>query len=712
MLNAAFTLLLLLSPLVAPLLPLAAPPPRPAAARAPPPSGCCALRFARAVLGGTRPLVTLALTMATHVLAAAVWGAQRGSAEPRLGAAARWALLAALFAGRCGAQTATRPAIVSTLAGSGAGAFANGVGAGASFYSPIGVAVDSSGNVIVADQGNNRIRKVTPGGVVTTLAGSGSPAFADGTGAGASFNLPHGVAVDSSGNVIVADHYNHRIRKVTPGGVVTTLAGSSGGAFADGTGAGASFYFPLGVAVDSSGNVIVADQSNHRIRKVTPGGVVTTLAGDGFGAPNAGRWVDGTGAGASFNYPYGVAVDSSGNVIVADTANQRIRKVTPGGVVTTLAGSGSYAFADGTGAGAAFNYPSGVAVDSSGNVIVADAHNHRIRKVTPGGVVTTLAGSSGGAFADGTGAGASFYFPFGVAVDSSGNVIVADAGNHRIRLIITHSLLCPAGFFCGSCFTEPTGVCPCPAGTYCPAGSSAPTPCPVGAPGLLISAASLSACYVASGGTSSNATSGSPCASNSSCPSGACRGGYCCTANAARQGCAVCAPPFGSCLLNSPGDACTTDADCGTNQCLGGCCCASSALKTSGCASCACWSAPSTTAATAGACNATAAVANVSLPCNASTAQTSSVALSRVISFPAAANVTGASPLVFLPAASPLNANGVDIIVASPSACAAFSANFAAAQCAPQAYTLSTGTYFYLGTAAALGMTATPSCAS
>jgi ATP-dependent protease HslVU (ClpYQ) peptidase subunit len=183
------------------------------------------------------------------------------------------------------------------------------------------------------------------------------------------------------------------------------------------------------VAVDSSGNVIVADRGNHRIRKVTPGGVVSTLAGSG------GNFSDGTGAGASFFYPDGVAVDNSGNVIVADRGNNRIRKVTSGGVVSTLAGSGSGTFADGTGTGASFFGPTGVAVDSSANVIVADRGNNRIRKVTPGGVVSTLAGSGAEAFADGTGAGASFFGPTDVAVDSSGNVIVADTGDNRIRVI-------------------------------------------------------------------------------------------------------------------------------------------------------------------------------------------------------------------------------------------------------------------------------------
>ena len=267
--------------------------------------------------------------------------------------------------------TAPPEAIVTTLAGSAFG-FADGTGADALFAGPLGVAVDSTG-VIVADRGNHRIRKVTnPGGAVTTLAGSGAAGFADGTGAGASFHSPSDVTVNSSGDVIVADLYNRRIRKVTnPGGVVTTLAG------------GDPFWHPSGVAVDSTDNVIVADQGSHCIFKITPGGVVTTLAGSG-----AAGFADGTGAGASFHSPSDVTVDSSGDVIVADSINNRIRKVTPGGVVTTLAGDGFGApntgrWVDGSGSGASFWSPSGVAMDVLGNVIVSDSYNQRIRKVTP-----------------------------------------------------------------------------------------------------------------------------------------------------------------------------------------------------------------------------------------------------------------------------------------------------------------------------------------
>ena len=318
---------------------------------------------------------------------------------------------------------------VTTLAGSTAG-FADGTGSAARFHDPRGVAVDSSGTVYVVDNANHRIRKITPAGVVTTLAGSGVAGFADGTGSAAKFYWPEGVAVDSSGTVYVADNANQRIRKITPTGVVTTLAGSGVAGFADGTGTAARFNGPVSVAVDSSGTVYVADTGNHRIRKITPAGVVTTLAGSGVAG-----FADGTGGVAQFNQPRGVAVESSGTVYIADHYNNRVRKITSAGVVTTLAGSSTQGFVDGTGSAAQFSGPYGVIVNSSGTVYVADYYNNRIRRITPAGVVTTLAGSGVGGFADGTDSAAQFNSPIGVAVDSSGTVYVGDTSNQRIRKI-------------------------------------------------------------------------------------------------------------------------------------------------------------------------------------------------------------------------------------------------------------------------------------
>ena len=201
----------------------------------------------------------------------------------------------------------------------------------------------------------------TSGLAVSTLAGTDTNGFVDATGAAARFDWPRGVAMDAAGNVYVADYNNNRIRKVSPTGVVTTLAGTNSG-FADGTGAAAQFNGPIGVAVDSNGIIYVADYNNHRIRKVTPAGVVTTLAGTNSSYGNS--YADGTGAAAKFYNPSGVAVDASGNVYVADEFNDRIRKVTPTGVVTTLAGTNG-GFADGPGATARFTSPRGVAVDAA-----------------------------------------------------------------------------------------------------------------------------------------------------------------------------------------------------------------------------------------------------------------------------------------------------------------------------------------------------------
>lgn len=335
------------------------------------------------------------------------------------------------------------PYTFTTLAGDALSGIADGTGSAAGFDNPRGVATDGSGNVYVADTLSYTIRKVTPGGLVTTLAGeAGESGSTDGTGSAARFAFPVAVAADGTGNVYVTD--NHTIRKITPAGVVTTLAGMPGiSGSADGAGSAARFSFLSGVAVDGSGTLYVADTDNCTVRKITSSGIVTTYAGtvpnSGFGSNGSPGFVDGTGSLARFTFPGGVAVDASGNVFVADTQNHSVRKIAPGGIVTTLAGIGGFmgeGSSDGPGSTARFSYPNSVAVDGAGNVYVADVGNFTIRKIMPDGVVTTFAGTAGSrGLVDSTGSNARFYSPNGVAVGGSDTVYVADSVNSAIRKI-------------------------------------------------------------------------------------------------------------------------------------------------------------------------------------------------------------------------------------------------------------------------------------
>jgi DNA-binding beta-propeller fold protein YncE len=301
---------------------------------------------------------------------------------------------------------------------------------------PCGVAEDRDGNILVADNSNRRIRKITPHGLVSTLAGTGEEGYRDGEGTTvAMFAEPIDIAVDGDGNIVVADLSNHCVRKITPQGLVSTLAGTGEGGHRDGEGTLAQFKYPSGITVDGDGNVFVADSVNHRVRKITPRGIVSTLAGTGEEGHR-----DGEGNVAQFNFPSGIAVDGDGNAIVADQNNNRIRKITPHGLVSTLAGTGEEGHRDGEGITfAQFDSPRGVAVDGDGNVIVNDIYNHCIRKITPQGLVSTLLADTGEEAhqeGDGGASPAQFGCPVAVAVNGNGKVIVADSQNHCICRVI------------------------------------------------------------------------------------------------------------------------------------------------------------------------------------------------------------------------------------------------------------------------------------
>jgi sugar lactone lactonase YvrE len=313
---------------------------------------------------------------------------------------------------------------VEKVAGTGVAGSTDGPLATATFNRPNGITIDGSGNLYISDRNNEKIRKISVDGMVITIAGSGENGFQDGPGETAKFREPGGLTF-FNGEVYVADWFNHRIRKIDPTNNVTTFAGSSRG-LADGAALQAKFNVPKDVASDNAGNFYVVEQDNNAVRKISSDGIVTTLAGNGTQG-----FADGMGSEARFYRPRGITVDNNGNVYVADANNHSIRKITPSGNVSTLAGDGTAGFADGTGTSAKFTSPKGIDVDNLNNIYVADHGNNRIRKISPTGVVTTIAG-------DGS-AGSSQYKlnnPRAIVIDAAGKFLyVADEGNNMIRKI-------------------------------------------------------------------------------------------------------------------------------------------------------------------------------------------------------------------------------------------------------------------------------------
>jgi len=320
---------------------------------------------------------------------------------------------------------------VSTFAGSGiSGSFTplDGIGTAASFAKPTSMVLEASGNMYITE--DFRIRKITPAGVVSTVAGRDFPGYADGVGTNVRLSYPQGLSIDGAGNKYFADWGNDFIRKISNTDVVSTIAGNGFYGSVNGTALSSNFYQPTATAVDAAGNIYVADPSNNRIRKISVAGEVTNFAGSGLRGSS-----DGMGTTASFSYPADIAIDGSGNIFVADTYNNKIRKIAPDGMVSTLAGTGSVGSLNGKGSVASFNYPYGLTVDDVGNVYVSDRENHQIRKISPAGEVTTIAGTGLQGKANGIGVSASFYNPRGIVADHQKSIYVADVMNHLIRKI-------------------------------------------------------------------------------------------------------------------------------------------------------------------------------------------------------------------------------------------------------------------------------------
>jgi hypothetical protein len=650
----------------------------------------------------------------------------------------------------------------ATLVVGGVNGIADGVGTAAQLNRPYGFTMSNSGVLYFADYLNNMVRMVFPNLTVLTFAGGASGGSSSGVGymgttTTANIREPTGVALNSSSGTLFVSYgggicsvlpnrsvYNiyygstanglafrqdaiffvssSFVGRVLANGTAELVAGTATRGYADGVGINALFDNPQDIVL-FSGQLLVAEAGNAVLRFVDPSSRRVSLFA---GTPT----IRGTADGFQplFSYPLRLSVRSADSlsVYVLDLvvagfsfSHQLLRKVV---LLGTVAFASTITPFPTVFSGSTISY--GLWASPSSSYLLLANQNSIFNvsllssTICPSGYYCTsavLPCSSG-------------------TYSGSGQYVCCSAG-YIAPGGAQSCTACPAGTsdaFSLYASTPATACQPCSPGTYqnlpgqvncasCPSsfyaaatGSTQCALCPAGTSTMFPGAASAANCVANNIVSGQSLSGGTSCSSNASCAIGKCLGGFCCNSAAVALGCIACQAGTGSCALYSPGEACSSAADCGTNLCLGGCCCAATAIQTLGCASCACWSNASTTAATAGACSSTTAAptTNTTLQCNSTVSLSASVPLSRIIAFPASSNVTDATPLVLLPATSPLNTYGVDIIVATAAACAAFSANAAATTCSSFSYALSSGTYYYLGAASALGMTSTPSCSA
>jgi trimeric autotransporter adhesin len=332
--------------------------------------------------------------------------------------------------------------IITTIAGNGTTGFNgdDGPATNASFRGICGVAIDNMNNLYIADANNNRIRKVTQEGIITTIAGTGTASYGGdgGPATAAKLNYPTDIAIDRYGNIFIADGANNCVRKINILGVISTIAGDGHGGYnGDGMSATlAELYFPFGVAVDNAGNIYIAEAANNRVRKINTSGIISTIAGNGiqgYSGDNISATL------AELNYPVGVQVNEEGHIIIADSGNDRIREIDTAGIIKTIAGTGMAGFnGDGIPAtDAQLKRPVYLAVDSSANIYITDQFNHRIRKVNASGIITTISGIGVAGFNGDNilAATAEINTPVGIAIDGNNNLCFSDNGNERVRLI-------------------------------------------------------------------------------------------------------------------------------------------------------------------------------------------------------------------------------------------------------------------------------------